>query len=132
MECAILRCHQFLSGYSDFPNILSRLAMMTRGIADPMVAAYTRAYLVRCGVGINASLKPYIVTCFKDHLTCLSTQLTQPVWARRMASQSLDVRQFTELLGPASDWIAHCLGHAASQDLCLGTPRPPTSSRTGV
>lgn len=119
MECAILRCHQFLTGYADFPNVLSRLANMTRGIGDPMVATYMRAYLVRCGININANLKPYIQTCFQDNLTCACRQLTHSYWSKRLASQSLDPRRYVELLGPASDWIVHCLGHGASQQLSL-------------
>ena len=115
MECAILRCHQFLTGYSDFPNVLSRLASMMRGIADPMVATFARAYLVRCGMAVNPNLKPYIQICFNDTLDSTSRQLKDDHWSKRLVSQSLDSRAYIELMGPATDYIVHCLGYGLAQ-----------------
>ncbi|KAJ8605796.1 hypothetical protein CTAYLR_000528 [Chrysophaeum taylorii] len=43
VEAAIVRCYAFLS--ADFPQVLSRLASIARGVGSPLRAAYARAYL---------------------------------------------------------------------------------------
>uniref|UniRef100_A0A671TVD1 VPS35 endosomal protein-sorting factor-like n=1 Tax=Sparus aurata TaxID=8175 RepID=A0A671TVD1_SPAAU len=46
VEAAILKCNRFLNK-SGIQETLPRLTAMIRGIGDPLVAAYTRAYLCR-------------------------------------------------------------------------------------
>uniref|UniRef100_A0A8C5N900 VPS35 endosomal protein-sorting factor-like n=1 Tax=Gouania willdenowi TaxID=441366 RepID=A0A8C5N900_GOUWI len=46
VEVAILKCNRFLNK-SSIQEILPRLTAMIRGIGDPLVAAYARAYLCR-------------------------------------------------------------------------------------
>uniref|UniRef100_H2V3K0 VPS35 endosomal protein-sorting factor-like n=1 Tax=Takifugu rubripes TaxID=31033 RepID=H2V3K0_TAKRU len=46
VEAAILKCNRFLSK-TGIQEILPRLTAMIRGIGDPLVAAYARAYLCR-------------------------------------------------------------------------------------
>ena len=46
VELAILRCYNFLAK-DDYSNALQRLCTMIRGIGNPLVATYCRAYLCR-------------------------------------------------------------------------------------
>lgn len=46
VEAALLNCYKFLTD-QEFTQALIRLTKMTRGIGDPLVAAYARAYLCR-------------------------------------------------------------------------------------
>jgi hypothetical protein len=46
VELAILRCYNFLAK-DDYSNALQRLCSMIRGIGNPLVATYCRAYLCR-------------------------------------------------------------------------------------
>lgn len=46
VEAAILSCYKFLTD-QEYTQALIRLTKMTRGIGDPLVAAYARAYLCR-------------------------------------------------------------------------------------
>ena len=51
---------------------LVRLAQMTRGIGDPLIAAYTRMFVCRMGVAVAPTLTHYIVTSIKDFLHTLT------------------------------------------------------------
>ena len=51
MEAAILRCYSFLAD-KEYSQALIRLAHMTRGMGNPLVAAYARTYLCRVSVHI--------------------------------------------------------------------------------
>lgn len=53
---------------------LVRLARMTRGIGDPLIAAYTRMFVCRMGVDVVPTLTHYIVSTIEDFLHTL-TQL---------------------------------------------------------
>lgn len=53
---------------------LTRLAFMTRGLGDPLIAAYARMFVCRMGVDIAPSLTQYIVGNIEDFLHTL-TQL---------------------------------------------------------
>ena len=46
VELAILKCYNFLAK-DDYSNALQRLCTMIRGIGNPLVATYCRAYLCR-------------------------------------------------------------------------------------
>lgn len=54
VEIALIRSYEFLSkGFLE--DALQRLTLMIRGIADPLVATYLRAYLVRVAITISKS-----------------------------------------------------------------------------
>ena len=47
METALLKCYKFSCEPEGFPSLVERLGLMTRGIANPVVAVYARTYLVQ-------------------------------------------------------------------------------------
>ena len=46
METALLKCHKFSCEPEGFSSLVERLSLMVRGIANPVVAAYARMYLI--------------------------------------------------------------------------------------
>ena len=46
METALLKCHKFSCEPEGFSSLVERLSLMVRGIANPIVAAYARMYLI--------------------------------------------------------------------------------------
>ncbi|XP_075481448.1 uncharacterized protein LOC142522176 isoform X1 [Primulina tabacum] len=64
LELAILPCWRFLLDSSE--EILQRLVAMTRGIADPLVSAYCRLYLVQCAQKLPKHDRRYLIMCIND------------------------------------------------------------------
>jgi hypothetical protein len=85
MEMAIIRCNQFLYGYAEFDETLRRLSVMIRGIGDPLLAMYARAYFVRKSWDIDTTSKAPIAQCLSDSAATLR-QLSQPYWQKIICS----------------------------------------------
>merc|ERR1711933_345837 len=49
IELSLFRCWRFVKTPDELLKILERLSYMIRGIGDPLVAAYARAYLIHVG-----------------------------------------------------------------------------------
>uniref|UniRef100_A0A8C3HBI9 VPS35 endosomal protein-sorting factor-like n=1 Tax=Chrysemys picta bellii TaxID=8478 RepID=A0A8C3HBI9_CHRPI len=67
VEAAILKCNKFLSK-TGISECLPRLTAMIRGIGDPLVAVYARAYLCRVGMEVAPHLKESLNKNFFDFL----------------------------------------------------------------
>ena len=49
LEASFLKCYRFLNEpEQSYISILERITLSIKGIANPLVASYARAYLVRC------------------------------------------------------------------------------------
>jgi hypothetical protein len=69
MEICILKAYQFLYGSTIYESACTRLAKMIRGIGNPLVAAYARAYLARRGLEVLPASKDYLAICFNDQIS---------------------------------------------------------------
>lgn len=67
METAILKCYSYLTN-REYTQALIRLTRMIRGIGDPLVACYARAYLCRVGMTVAPDTKNHLMPNFKDYL----------------------------------------------------------------
>ena len=74
MEICILKAYQFLYGNTIYEKACVRLAKMMRGIGNPLVAAYARAYLARRGLEVLPTNKEYLSICFNDQVAALVIQ----------------------------------------------------------
>eukprot|EP00277_Geminigera_cryophila_P016042 CAMPEP_0179434954 /NCGR_PEP_ID=MMETSP0799-20121207/19163_1 /TAXON_ID=46947 /ORGANISM="Geminigera cryophila, Strain CCMP2564" /LENGTH=1005 /DNA_ID=CAMNT_0021214039 /DNA_START=9 /DNA_END=3026 /DNA_ORIENTATION=- len=123
MEIAIIRCNQFLYGYAEFDDTLRRLTSMIRGIGDPLLAIYARAYLVRKSHDIDPSLQTPIGHCFSDGVAT-TRQLASEFWRQSITSETkMEMEAYCELWLPAWDWILHVYGQRASLDDTMGVLR---------
>jgi len=68
LELALVGSSKFMQRKVQQTDLM-RLAKMVRGIAEPLCAAYTAAYLARVGYSIDPDVKDYLLVlvdfCFK-------------------------------------------------------------------
>ena len=70
VETAILRCYSFLTN-REYTQALIRLSRMVRGIGDPLVSAYGRAYLCRVGMNVAPETRTHLMSNFTDYLATI-------------------------------------------------------------
>lgn len=115
VEAAILKCYNYLDDKEHLTS-LKRLAEMTRGIGDPLVAAYARCYLCRVGVNIALGFKDHLMPCFDDFLFTYH-QVQEDGVQNTLARQKLETPKYLTLYCPALDWLMQCLAHQATDDV---------------
>lgn len=105
VEAAILRCYSFLT-VDQYSAVLSRLSAMTRGIGDPLVAAYARCYLCRVGALVSARVQTrYLSQSYEDLLLTFGSQVTGDSVQNSLAAQNVDMARYVALYAPALDWV---------------------------
>jgi len=91
-------------------NDLIRLAKMVRGIAEPLCASYTSAYLARVGNTIDPMKKDYLIILVEYMFKLYDSVVNKghPV---------LELNQYLSLFDPVIDWLFQCLGYKADRNL---------------
>ncbi|KAL7130929.1 hypothetical protein ABFS83_13G165300 [Erythranthe nasuta] len=105
LELAILPCWRFLDNHHE--DVLQRLVMMTRGIADPLASAYCRLYLVQCAQRLPEHDTGFLITCMND-IKLLLLRLTP---AREAVDRDLSGTSevLLTLIEPTIEYIVRCL-----------------------
>uniref|UniRef100_A0A671TY21 VPS35 endosomal protein-sorting factor-like n=1 Tax=Sparus aurata TaxID=8175 RepID=A0A671TY21_SPAAU len=114
VEAAILKCNRFLNK-SGIQETLPRLTAMIRGIGDPLVAAYTRAYLCRVGMEVAPQLKDSLNRNFFDLLGTFR-QISGESVQNQLVQQRVEVPEYLTLYSPAINWILQCIAYRAPED----------------
>ncbi|AWP17343.1 putative UPF0505 protein C16orf62 -like isoform 2 [Scophthalmus maximus] len=115
VEAAILKCNRFLNK-SGIQETLPRLTAMIKGIGDPLVAAYTRAYLCRVGVEVAPHLKDSLNQNFFDLLGTFR-QIGGESVRKQLALQRVEAPEYLTLYSPAISWILQCIAYRAPEPL---------------
>ncbi|KAK6187960.1 hypothetical protein SNE40_005876 [Patella caerulea] len=115
VEAAIIKSYSFLRP-NDYADALHRLALMCRGIGDPLVAAYARCYLARVGIMVAPSITNHLMPCLDDFLKTFS-QIQGDSVQNILAMQKLEMPRYLTLFSPAVDWLLQCCAHRASDKL---------------
>uniref|UniRef100_A0A671TX52 VPS35 endosomal protein-sorting factor-like n=1 Tax=Sparus aurata TaxID=8175 RepID=A0A671TX52_SPAAU len=115
VEAAILKCNRFLNK-SGIQETLPRLTAMIRGIGDPLVAAYTRAYLCRVGMEVAPQLKDSLNRNFFDLLGTFR-QISGESVQNQLVQQRVEVPEYLTLYSPAINWILQCIAYRAPEPL---------------
>ncbi|KAM4715602.1 VPS35 endosomal protein-sorting factor-like isoform 2-T2 [Anableps anableps] len=115
VEAAILKCNRFLSK-SGIQETLPRLTAMIRGIGDPLVAAYARAYLCRVGMEVAPHLKESLNTNVFDLLATFR-QISGDSVQKQLHLQKVEVPVYLTLYSPAINWILQCIAYRAPEQL---------------
>lgn len=130
MELAIIRCYKFL--YDDyFPKALPHIARIIRGIGDPLVSMYARAYLARRGHVVAPQLKDYLNMMVNDHVFLQGT-FSQPSHQEAIAQRNLTSAEYLDLFTPALDWIVQCVAVRADETLFRATLAKYTDTSSGI
>lgn len=87
---------------------LMRIAKMIRGVAEPMCAAYTAAYLARIGQAYFPKNKDYLYTLM-DFMFKLYDRMVAK------GHPSLDLPVYLELFEPTIDWLMQCIAFEAER-----------------
>ncbi|XP_028990789.1 VPS35 endosomal protein-sorting factor-like isoform X2 [Betta splendens] len=115
VEAAILKCNRFLNR-SGIQETLPRLTAMIRGIGDPLVAAYARAYLCRVGMEVAPHWKDSLNLNFFDLLGTFK-QLGGESVQNQLVIQRVEMPEYLTLYSPAINWILQCIAYRAPESL---------------
>ncbi|NWU91801.1 CP062 protein, partial [Upupa epops] len=115
VEAAILKCNKFLSK-TGISECLPRLTSMIRGIGDPLVAVYARAYLCRVGMEVAPQLKESLNKNFFDFLLTFK-QIHGDTVQNQLVVQCVEIPLYLTLYSPAIDWILQCIAYRAPEIL---------------
>lgn len=91
---------------------LMRLAKMVRGIAEPLCAAYTCAYLARVGHAQAPNSKDYLML-----LVEFAFKLSDVVVKR--GHPRLEPDQYYKLFEPSFDWLIQCLAYQSNKQVFM-------------
>jgi hypothetical protein len=138
IECAFVRCYRFLSD-GEGPIVLTKLAGIVRGVGDPMVAAYARAYLARQAVRLRVPdehVRPLMLALLADQLTHLKDFRSHAHYGpdhlgKRLGG--LSDAEYVHLIGPALDWVMRVLARRPCREVfttVLGHYRELSNSPT--
>ncbi|XP_018600962.2 VPS35 endosomal protein-sorting factor-like isoform X2 [Scleropages formosus] len=115
VEAAILKCSFFLSK-TGIQETLPRLTAMIRGIGDPLVAVYARAYLCRVGMEVAPHLKESLKKNFFDLLASFR-QIHSDSVQNQLVLQRVEIPVYLTLYSPAINWILQCVSYRAPETL---------------
>uniref|UniRef100_I3NAW9 VPS35 endosomal protein-sorting factor-like n=1 Tax=Ictidomys tridecemlineatus TaxID=43179 RepID=I3NAW9_ICTTR len=115
VESSILKCNKFLSK-TGISECLPRLTCMIRGIGDPLVSVYARAYLCRVGMEVAPHLKESLNKNFFDFLLTFK-QIHGDTVQNQLVVQGVELPSYLPLYSPAMDWIFQCISYHAPEAL---------------
>uniref|UniRef100_A0A8C5QFY2 VPS35 endosomal protein-sorting factor-like n=1 Tax=Leptobrachium leishanense TaxID=445787 RepID=A0A8C5QFY2_9ANUR len=115
VEAAILKCSKFLSK-TGISESLPRLTSMIKGVGDPLVAVYARAYLCRVGMEVAPSIKESLNQNFFDFLLTFK-QIHSDTVQNQLAVQMVEIPIYLTLYSPAIDWMLQCIAYRAPEAL---------------
>ncbi|XP_066546086.1 VPS35 endosomal protein-sorting factor-like isoform X2 [Amia ocellicauda] len=115
VEAAILKCNRFLSK-AGIQDTLLRLTAMIRGIGDPLVGVYARAYLCRVGMEVAPQLKDSLNKNFFDLLTSFR-QVHGDSVQNQLVLQCVEIPAYLTLYSPATHWVLQCVSYRAPEAL---------------
>ncbi|XP_077595458.1 VPS35 endosomal protein-sorting factor-like [Stigmatopora nigra] len=113
VEASILKCNRFLN-QGAIQETLPRLTAMVRGIGDPLVAAYTRAYLCRVGMEVAPGLRDVLKRSFFDFLGTFR-QMGGEAVGGQLQAQRVEMPEYLTLYSPAINWILQCSAYRAPE-----------------
>jgi len=119
LEMCLLKCYRFLS-INEYPQVLGRMASMTRGIGDPLVAVYCHCYLARCGNVVCHTETNYANTMAYDYMFGFKMYKSDNM-KLMLKTMGVSLEEYLHLQSPAVEWIMKCVGKKASKSVFTTT-----------
>ena len=114
IETTLLRSYKFLMN-DDYGQILTRLGSLSRGLGDPLVSLYAKAYLVVKGKDLAPGLTNYATRMLLDTLFSFK-DLRDTHHQIELVRCGIDEARYVHLMVPGIDWITKCVGLGASKE----------------
>ncbi|EQC26630.1 hypothetical protein SDRG_15570 [Saprolegnia diclina VS20] len=113
-EIALLRCYRFLCD-GEYPQIVSRLSNMIRGIGDPTIGLYCRAYLALASSRVlpPSTPNPALLSSMQDYMYIMhrfSLDAAPTFYAEHEITES----EMRAMHSPAVEWLAKGIALHAS------------------
>lgn len=109
LELTLVSARRFLNKRMSV-NDLDRLALMVRGIAEPLSASYTWMYLARWGESIDPNAKNYL-------FSMIESMYKHWNYAAEYGNPYLEKEKYFKLFTPAIDWLFYWAGNNADEKL---------------
>ncbi|OQS06354.1 hypothetical protein THRCLA_01602, partial [Thraustotheca clavata] len=110
-EIALLQCYRFLCD-GEYPQIVSRLSNMIRGIGDPTIALYTRMYLSLASSKVlppGSSSNPALLCSMQDYMYSMhqfSRDHALAFYTEHDTEHEITELELREIHSPAVEWLA--------------------------
>jgi len=137
MELALFKCYRFLQDEPPTAQ-LERLMKMTRGIADPMAAAYMRMYIAKCAMAYGCETPDckYTLRILEEFMPTYVGVLDESKDMDNNPSMAYVFRlglrreEYSSLMDPAMEWLIQCCASTSSPTilqkvLYMGGETPP-------
>lgn len=135
MELALFKCYRFLQDEPPHAQ-LERLMKMSRGIGDPMAAAYMRMYIVKtalacgCETRNNSRTLEILRQFMPSYAGVLDDMNEEDPSTAYIFRLGLTRRDYAELMDPAMEWLIECASRSGSASVLqrvleMGGEAPP-------
>lgn len=119
IETTLLKCYRYLTD-TDYPQILSRLGSILRGLGDPLVSLYARTYLVVVGNEVAPQVSAHALNMIQD-IMCSFKMLKQPHHVSELANRwKISHKEYMRLMSPGIEWVLKCVGRNATREVFQG------------
>ena len=120
MELALFKCYRFIQ--DEPPTVqIRRLMKMSRGVADPLAAAYVRMYIAKCALAYGCETEDSAMTLeilkefMPSYVNVLDETADEDPATAYIFRLGLRRTEYSELMDPAMEWLIEC---------CATNPNP--------
>jgi len=119
VEISILKCYEFIQGdiNTEPKEVINRISDMIRGIGNPLVANYIRAYLARRSFDLIPEYKKFIIQGLKDFVFTQKSFEKSKYLENTLQMYRITLTEYLGLYSPSLEWLLQCLAHHATPDI---------------
>ncbi|KAF2072220.1 hypothetical protein CYY_006465 [Polysphondylium violaceum] len=119
VEISILKCYEFIQGdvNTEPKEVINRISDMIRGIGNPLVANYIRAYLARRSFDLIPEYKKFIIQGLKDFVFTQKSFEKSKYLDNTLQIYRITLTEYLGLYSPSLEWLLQCLAHHATPEI---------------